>query len=532
MTFFLTPLQLPLVATAIVCMTVGVAALHGRSARGAVAFFCLVIGVAIYAAGYACELGSPTVAAAMMWVRVQYIGFTLIPLFWWIFALQYGRFERWVRRTVPFLAVFPLIFIVVAWTPRLQVLLWRTVQASPRTAPWQPLVLDKTYGSLHLPLLVYMFGLCIAACAVLLAGIRRSGRHGHATAAAIIVAAVTPLAGNLVFGFRLSPGPDLDWSALALGVSALVLFWAVFHRDLFDFAPLVNQELVRHMADAIIVLDAENRVVSLNPSAEQILASSSRSARGRAAADVLHGWPGLSDWTANGVPGMREIGGPPWFEAHLSPLATKGGVTVGSLLILHDFTKRKHLEEELSHLAQHDTLTGLPNRILLEDRMSQALKLSSRTGVGVGILFLDLDRFKSVNDTYGHRIGDGYLAAAARLLVAVLRETDTVARLGGDEFVVMLPQCSTPHAVSAAAEKIVTVLRTPIQVEDATIPCTASVGTAWSTTDGYSVELLLQRADEAMYDSKASGGNTWRAWSPRLPERDSFLGDSPRTGSS
>jgi len=220
---------------------------------------------------------------------------------------------------------------------------------------------------------------------------------------------------------------------------------------------------------------------------------------------------------------MREIGGPPWFEAHLSLLTTHGGATVGSLLILHDFTKRKHLEEELSRLAQHDTLTGLPNRILLEDRMSQALKLSSRTGIGVGILFLDLDRFKSVNDTYGHRIGDGYLAAAAKLLVAAVRETDTVARLGGDEFVVMLPQCSTPHAVSAAAEKIVAVLRTPIHVEDATIPCTASVGTTWSTTDGYSVDLLLQRADEAMYDSKSGGGNTWHAWSPHLPVRDSLL---------
>ena len=87
MTFFLTPLQLPLVATAIVCVVVGVAALRGRSARGAVAFFGLVAGVAIYAAGYACELGSPTVPVAMMWVRVQYIGFTLIPLFWWTFAL-------------------------------------------------------------------------------------------------------------------------------------------------------------------------------------------------------------------------------------------------------------------------------------------------------------------------------------------------------------------------------------------------------------------------------------------------------------
>lgn len=520
MTFFLTPLQLPLVATAVVCVTVGIAALRGRGARGAIAFFCFVIGVAIYAAGYACELGSPTVPVAMTWVRVQYVGFTFIPLFWWTFALQYGKLERWVRWTSPFLAVFPVFFTAVAWTPRLQFLLWRTVQAAPHTAAWQPLMLDKTYGVLHLPLVLYMFGLSIASCVILLIGVRRADRHWHMATAAIIIAAVTPLAGNLIFGLRLGPWPDLDWSALALGVSALFLFWAVVHHDLFEFAPLVNQELVQHMADAVIVLDTENRIISLNPSAEQVLAAPSHSVRGRETAIILDRWPGLSDWTAEAVPGMREIGGPPWFEAHLSPLTTKSGTIVGSLVILHDFTKRKHLEQQLSQMAQHDTLTGLANRTLLEDRMSQALKLSSRTGIGVGVLFLDLDRFKSVNDTYGHRIGDAYLVAAAKLLATAVRDTDTVARLGGDEFVVMLPQCPTAHAVAVAAEKIVTILRTPIQIEDATIPCPASLGTAWSTTDGYSAELLLQRADEAMYDSKASGGNTWRAWSPQLRAQD------------
>lgn len=520
MTFFVTPLQLPLVATAVVCVMVGIAALRGRGARGAIAFFCFVTGVAVYAAGYACELGSPTVPIAMTWVRVQYVGFTFIPLFWWTFALQYGKFDRWVRWTSPFLAVFPIFFTTVAWIPRLQFLLWQTVQAAPRTAAWEPLMLDKTYGPLHLPLIFYMFGLSIASCAILLVGVRHAGRHWHRATAAIIVAAVTPLAGNLIFGLHVGPWPDLDWSAFALGISALVLFWAVVRHDLFDFAPLVNQELVQHMTDAVIVLDTENRIISLNPSAEQVLGSSSHSVRGREAASILDRWPGLSDWTGQAVPGMREIGGPPWFEAHLSPLTTRGGSIVGSLLILHDFTKRKHLEEQLSHLARHDTLTGLANRTLLEDRMSQALKLSSRTGIGVGVLFLDLDRFKGVNDTYGHRIGDAYLVAAARLLVGSVRDTDTVARLGGDEFVVMLPQCPTAHAVAVTAAKIVTALGIPIRIDGVPVPCTASVGTAWSTTDGFSAELLLQCADEAMYRSKADGGNTWRAWSPQLRAQD------------
>ncbi len=517
MTVYFTPLEIPLFATAFVCLVLGIAALRRRGVYGAVSFFLLTLSIALYAVTYAYELSSQTVSAAMSWVQAEYLGFTLTPLFLWVFALQYGRLQGWVKRTVPVLAVFPVFFITAAWTPRLQNLLWTSVSAAPRTASWEPLMLEKTYGPLQPFISLYTFGLTIAAGIILLIRISRSKLHHGGEVTAIIVAILAPLVGNLVFRFHLSPLPYLDWGALAFGVSGIALFWATFHYGLFNFSPLANRELVQHMTDAVIVLDTENRIVSLNPSAEQILASPLRSVRGREADVVLHRWPGLWEWTAAAIPGIREIGGPPWFEARLSRLTTRGDTTVGSLLVLHDVTQRKHLEEQLTHLAHHDELTGLPNRILFEDRVNQALGLSERKGSGVGLLFLDLDHFKQVNDTYGHAAGDVYLKEVADRLTKAVRSTDTVVRLGGDEFVVLLPDCPTADAVASVASKVVAALGQSVEENERSIPCSTSVGVVWSLLDGSDINLLLQHADAAMYRAKAEGGNTWRPWNTSFP---------------
>ncbi len=518
MTVYFTLLDLPLLATAFVCLVLGIAALRRRGVYGAVSFFFLMLTITLYAVTYACELSSETIPAAMSWVRAEYLGFTLTPLFSWVFALQYGRLQQWVKRTVPILAVFPAFFIMAAWIPRLRHLLWISVSAAPRTASWEPLMLEKTYGPLQIFVSLYIFGLTIAAGVILLARISRSRQYHGSKVAAIVVAILAPLVGNLIFRLHLTRIPYLDWSALALGISGIALFWATFHYGLFNFAPLANRELVQHMTDAVIVLDTENHIISLNPSAERVLASPSRSVQDREAETVLQRWPGLSEWTAAATPGMREIGGPPWFEARLSHITTGNDTIVGSLLVLHDITQRRHLEERLTEMAHHDELTGLPNRTLFDDRLDQALKLSSRTGNGVGLLFLDLDHFKNVNDTQGHHTGDAYLKETARRLLQAVRVTDTVARLGGDEFVVLLPDCPAPRAVAMVAQKIVLELGQPVIIEGLTIPCSTSVGTVWSPADGAEANLLLQHADTAMYRAKADGGNTWRSWTAETPD--------------
>ncbi len=172
-----------------------------------------------------------------------------------------------------------------------------------------------------------------------------------------------------------------------------------------------------------------------------------------------------------------------------------------------DITDHKRVEARMLHLAQHDPLTDLPNRLLFQDRLQQAMIRSTRTGSPVGVIVMDLDGFKAINDAEGHRMGDEALKALARRLRSSLREADTVARIGGDEFALVLPDLTTATAALRIGEKMLANIETPLKVEDRYIDLRASVGIALFPTDASNAEALLQYADLAMYRAKRAGGS-------------------------
>jgi diguanylate cyclase (GGDEF)-like protein len=167
---------------------------------------------------------------------------------------------------------------------------------------------------------------------------------------------------------------------------------------------------------------------------------------------------------------------------------------------------RESLEADLRHQAFHDDLTGLPNRALLLDRMEQALAASSRSGKIVAVCFCDLDGFKSINDSLGHLAGDAILVAASKRLGGAIRPGDTVARLGGDEFAVLMDDVGDPSVAVAVAERIVSILHQPVEVDDRSVALSVSVGVAVATLDS-TAEQLLSEADSAMYEAKSAGRN-------------------------
>ena len=171
--------------------------------------------------------------------------------------------------------------------------------------------------------------------------------------------------------------------------------------------------------------------------------------------------------------------------------------------------ERRQAEERARHLANHDVLTGLPNRRLLKDRLGQALALAHRRDKSVAVMFVDLDRFKAINDTLGHEVGDKLLVAVAERLKRVLREGDTVARVGGDEFVVVLPELGKDRDAAVVARKILDLLAEPFLVESHELPVTPSIGIAVAPGDGDDPETLLRHSDAAMYEAKAAGRNTF-----------------------
>jgi len=186
------------------------------------------------------------------------------------------------------------------------------------------------------------------------------------------------------------------------------------------------------------------------------------------------------------------------------------GMPAHYIWILADITERKEAEERMRHIAQHDALTGLPNRLALLMRLGQLLPEARRHKLTMAIMFLDLDRFKIINDTLGHQVGDELLREVACRLSKVVRETDFVARLGGDEFVVILPGITNPSDAAIVANKIIAALSSPIEAEGHELHTSPSIGISLFPDDGPDGDTILKNADTAMYHAKAAGRNNYQ----------------------
>jgi diguanylate cyclase (GGDEF)-like protein len=197
-----------------------------------------------------------------------------------------------------------------------------------------------------------------------------------------------------------------------------------------------------------------------------------------------------------------------------------GRLVLGRVLaVFNDISEQTRHNEELEHLANHDSLTGLPNRSLLQDRLSQAVIRARRHAGSLAVLFIDLDRFKTINDNLGHHVGDELLKQVATRVRSCLREEDTLARQGGDEFVIILPEIGKDEYASNVAESLRQVLTRPFHCEDSELFTSASIGIAVYPRDGHNEETLLRNADSAMYRAKELGRNNVAFYAPEINEK-------------
>ena len=194
--------------------------------------------------------------------------------------------------------------------------------------------------------------------------------------------------------------------------------------------------------------------------------------------------------------------------------------------ILRDITERKEMQEQIWRQANFDPLTGVPNRLLFHDRLQQDIERAERDQHHIALIYLDIDGFKEVNDSFGHTTGDELLRQVAQRLAGTLRRTDTIARMGGDEFTIIMPQVEEPPMVNNLAERILAGLTEPFSIGGYEGSISASLGIAVYPEDGTSIDTLLKRADSAMYEAKQSGRNTFRFFSPSRIIHD----QSRRTG--
>jgi diguanylate cyclase (GGDEF)-like protein/PAS domain S-box-containing protein len=286
------------------------------------------------------------------------------------------------------------------------------------------------------------------------------------------------------------------------------------------------QSTFNSITDMISIQDVNCRLVRVNKAYADAFQKTAEDLEGKPCFEVVHGTkepidncPHIKTFKTSKTQ-IEEIFEPKlgkFLEITTSPIFDSSGKLIYTVHLTKDVSERKKMENNLTQMATHDGLTGLPNRTLLNDRFVVAMAKAEREKKQLALMIMDLDKFKTINDTYGHATGDRLLKAVASRLKDIMRKSDTVARIGGDEFVVLLPEINDSQNATRAAGKILRSFAGPFLLDDVSVTVTASIGIAIWPEHGRDMESLLHNADSAMYIAKESGRNAYRFYEATIP---------------
>lgn len=290
------------------------------------------------------------------------------------------------------------------------------------------------------------------------------------------------------------------------------------------------------IGDAVITTNMQSEVAYLNPVAERMTGWNKQDAFGKPILEVFrilnestrklapnpvdvvltHGEVcGLANHTLLVSKTGKEFD----IEDSAAPIRDQNGIMYGVVLVFHDVSETKKMAHKMTYLAEHDFLTDLPNRLLLTDRITQALNSAQRRHVKAALMFLDIDHFKKINDTLGHEIGDILLKQLSRRLQGCLRTSDTISRQGGDEFIILLPEIADDYAPAEIAEKLLAATLKTFAIDSHELNISLSIGIAIYPDDGSSAEMLTKNADTAMYHAKGAGRNNYQFFANEMTQR-------------
>jgi diguanylate cyclase (GGDEF)-like protein/PAS domain S-box-containing protein len=287
------------------------------------------------------------------------------------------------------------------------------------------------------------------------------------------------------------------------------------------------------IGDAVLSTDLAGHVTYLNAAAESMTGWTRQDAAGRPLAEVFHIVDGA---TRGSVPNpmalavqenrtvgltpncvlIRRDGHEAAIEDSAAPIHDRRGRVTGAVIVFHDVSVARALSLQMSHLAHHDALTDLPNRLLLNDRLTQAIELGRRHRRPLAVLFVDLDRFKHINDSLGHVLGDQLLRSVGERLRLCIRSSDTVSRQGGDEFVLVLTEMDQAGNATVSAKKVLDAVAEPHHIAGHELHLTASIGVSVYPDDGHDAETLMRNADIAMYHAKEHGRGRYQFFQPEM----------------
>lgn len=525
------PFSIPFLIASLIAGLIIAAIWPRRVTPGAKSLMIHMLGLVLWNGATAAMWLHTTLDAQEFWLKVSAFGVVLSPAAFLIFSVKISFNEKWLkRRWLAFLAIEPIVGIILVWTNDVHHLVYSGLELwivnGLAEIRWQPefwFYLDTAYMCL-----VYMLAIIFLAQAF-----PRHGTLYRQQASILLGGALLPLF-SLLLSFVPSSrlNTNLDLSPLFFTISGGAYFYAISKRKFLDLIPVAHSVLLHSMPDGVVVIDAHDRIVDMNRAAGEFLGVIPRQVTGRYAKEILASWRETTQplWGQAELHTEIQVVGnvPRTIDLKITPLLDKLNRPLGRMLVFRDITLRKQhefmlkeknlqlneqleeiraLRDQLREQAIRDPLTNLYNRRYLEETFERELARAARENYPVCVIMMDIDRFKLVNDTCGHKVGDEVLQSLATLIVLHIRRFDVACRYGGEEFVIVMPMLSTDTAWERAEFLRREFSAMPLPCGAMTKGPTLSIGIASYPADGISGEQLLNAADQALYSAKGSGRN-------------------------
>ena len=471
--------------------------------------------------------GAASKEQAWFWFKLSAVGWTLSPSLLLHFFIRLAGRDRWLERRWVLPAIYApgayflgqallgdMGVVDFVWTP----FGWSDVY-QPLTASFAVyLIFFPTWILLGL-LLVWLWG-------------GRSSLVAQKRQSQLIVFTGLPVVTAVAASGIILPWMDIrvppEVAHLITPVWVLTIWYSVAAYRLMLMTPAsVASDILRTMADAVLLLSREQRIITVNDAAEELFGASRQELKGRSIQDLFE----MDDETESKAVRRLLAGGRSRnlelryrsktkdlipVRVSASGVRDRFGQIIGQVLVVRDIREQKQVEAELEHQATHDGLTGLPNRSILHDRLQRALDRAAREKKPCALLLFGLDGFKAINDTYGHKVGDIVLQSTAKRLRHCVRGLDTVCRLGGDEFMVLVEDLLESGDSDIVARRVLCAFDEPIGAGTSAVSVTASVGISTYPFDGLDPETLVKKADLALSSSKQRQKGGFQFYAPRM----------------
>lgn len=516
-----------LVANAIFAISIIIFISKKYEVPGRDALILMLFTLAVWSFAYAMITFSTGIESKLFWLRIENIGITLQPVLWILFIFGYSRQGRSLNwRYVVLLCIIPSISLILIFSNRWFHFYYASIK--PFTDSIGPLVIRR--GPWYWVALTQSYSLDLAATALLIWRFIQFRNIFRKQLAFLIGAALIPFVTNILYQVVSNFAPSfflpVDLTPISFTISIGLISSGIFRTRLLDLVPIARDVVMEHIPEMVFVVDAHDRVLDANTMAERWLGKSKQAIIGKDPMEIFGQWPELFNRFLTTERTREEVvipGDPPLIlEVVVTPLYSEQTEKLsGRVVLAYDVTKRKQLENELKariieieglrqqlqEQAIRDSLTGVFNRRFLAESLDKEVSKASREKTSISIIMMDVDHFKSFNDTFGHKCGDAVLQNLANFLTDNSRQGDIVCRYGGEEFVILMPDASLQTSYERAQNWQQVFSNRAIEYDGLSLKVTFSAGVASFPQHGPTGESILHAADHALYQSKSNGRN-------------------------